>query len=53
MTWTDRDVKKRNIAKQNHLNYLEIFSTDIDVCVEQIKTKISELHKILKQEYKE
>ena len=25
-TWTIRDVKKRNIAKENNLNYLEFFS---------------------------
>ena len=25
-TWTDLDVRKRNIAKENHLNYLEFFS---------------------------
>jgi G:T-mismatch repair DNA endonuclease (very short patch repair protein) len=29
-TWTVRDVKKREIAKQNHLKYLEIFSNDVD-----------------------
>ena len=28
-TWTTRDVSKRNIAKQNKLNYLEIFSNKI------------------------
>ena len=28
-TWTIRDVKKRNMAKQNNLNYLEIFSNNI------------------------
>ena len=28
-TWAIRDVKKRNIAKENKLNYLEIFSSDI------------------------
>lgn len=27
-TWTIRDVNKRNIAKQNHLNYIEVFSLD-------------------------
>lgn len=26
--WTVRDVKKRNIAKQNNLNYFEIFNDD-------------------------
>lgn len=25
-TWTIRDVKKREIAKQNNLNYLEFFT---------------------------
>ena len=29
-TWTVRDINKRNIAKQNNLNYLEIFSNNID-----------------------
>jgi hypothetical protein len=30
-TWTERDVKKREIAKNNKLNYLEIFKfTDIN-----------------------
>ena len=29
-TWTVRDVKKRNTAKQNNLNYLEIFSSNIN-----------------------
>ena len=29
-TWTIRDVKKRNIAKLNNLNYLEVFSNDIN-----------------------
>ena len=29
-TWTVRDVKKRDLAKQNHLKYLEIFSNNID-----------------------
>ena len=35
-TWTVRDVKKRETAKQNNLNYLEIFSCDLDECIEQI-----------------
>ena len=29
-TWTVCDINKRNIAKQNNLNYLEIFSNNID-----------------------
>jgi len=32
-TWTIRDPKKREVAKANNLNYLEIFSNDINVCV--------------------
>ena len=39
-TWTIRDVEKRKIAKQNNLNYIEIFSTDINYCIEQIKQKM-------------
>jgi hypothetical protein len=27
--WTKRDVVKRSIAKENNLNYLEIFSNNI------------------------
>ena len=27
-TWTDLDVRKRNIAKQNNLNYLEFFTLE-------------------------
>ena len=27
------DVRKRNIAKENHLNYLEIFSDNINECI--------------------
>lgn len=32
-TWTDLDVRKRMCAKDNHLNYLEIFSNDIGDCI--------------------
>ena len=39
-TWTRRDVKKREIAKQNNLNYLEIFSCNLDYCIEQIKKRL-------------
>ena len=38
--WTDSDVKKRDIAKSNNLNYLEIFSIDFDNCMEQILNRI-------------
>ena len=34
--WTENDVKKRNIAKENGLNYLEIFSCDFYDCLEQL-----------------
>ena len=35
-TWTIRDVLKREIAKQNNLNFLEIFSCDFDTCINEI-----------------
>ena len=34
--WTEHDVKKRNIAKENGLKYLEIFSCDFYDCLEQL-----------------
>ena len=34
--WTEHDVKKRNIAKENKLNYLEIFSCDFNECLNQL-----------------
>ena len=34
--WTEHDVKKRNVAKENELNYLEIFSCDFYACLEQL-----------------
>ena len=34
--WTEHDVKKRNIAKENRIKYLEIFSCDFDICLEQL-----------------
>ena len=38
--WTVRDVEKRETAKKNNLNYLEIFSIDFDYCVEQILNRL-------------
>ena len=38
--WTIKDVEKRNIAKQNNLNYLEIFSIKLDECIEQLNNYI-------------
>lgn len=42
-TWTQLDVKKRLEAKKNNLNYLEIFSNDINECISQLKQKIESL----------
>ena len=42
-TWTIRDVKKRNIAKQNNLNYLEIFSIKLNECIEQLNNYIKSI----------
>lgn len=36
-TWTVRDVKKRNIAKENNLNYLEIFDKNEEMWLTHIK----------------
>ena len=36
-TWTNLDVRKRNTAKENKLNYLEIFSTNIKTCIEKLQ----------------
>ena len=41
--WTIIDPLKRKTAKDNNLNYLEIFSSDLDECIKQIKCKIKEL----------
>ena len=41
-TWTIRDVNKRNIAKQNNLNYLEIFSANIDNVIKQFNIYLNE-----------
>lgn len=41
--WTQRDPLKRETAKNNNLNYLEIFSVNVDECLNQIITKIKEL----------
>lgn len=35
-TWTILDVKKQNIAKQNGINYLVIYSNKVDECIYQI-----------------
>lgn len=43
--WTIRDVLKRKIAKDNNLNYLEIFSSNLDECVNTILEKINDIKK--------
>ena len=44
-TWTIRDVKKRNIAKENKLNFLEFFNNNVDEVIkifnEYIKTYVN------------
>lgn len=35
--WTVRDVEKRETAKRNKLNYIEIFSNDIDDIINELK----------------
>ena len=38
ITWTDKDVEKRNKAKENNLNYIELWNKkDIDEYFEKIK----------------
>ena len=34
--WTEHDVKKRNTARNNGLKYLEIFSYDFNVCIDEL-----------------
>lgn len=39
--WTNVDVHKRKIAKENKLNYLEIFSIKLDQCVNEFNSWIN------------
>lgn len=41
--WTIRDVKKRQIAKQNNLRYLEIFTNDINKAIDEYERFVSAL----------
>lgn len=41
--WTRRDVSKRNIALQNKLNFLEIYTSDLEEIKSQILLKINSL----------
>ena len=42
-TWTIRDARKREIAKKNNLNYLEVFTTNINVLIDEYKRAIKRL----------
>jgi hypothetical protein len=39
-TWTVRDVLKRETAKKNNLNYLEVFTTNINILINEYKRAI-------------
>ena len=41
-TWIDLDVRKRVCARDNHLNYLEIFSNNIEDCITIFENYITE-----------
>lgn len=40
-TWTIRDVRKRNVAKRNNLNYIEIFESDIKRIISDFESRLS------------
>ena len=42
-TWIIRDPEKRRYAKNNNLNYLEIFSNDINVVIQEFNTYINKI----------
>lgn len=44
-TWTVRDVEKRKLAKSEKLNYLEIFSCDIDKVIESFEDYLTKDNK--------
>lgn len=41
--WTDLDVRKREMAKQNNINLLEIFSIKPDIVIDIFNQKINQL----------
>ena len=41
--WSQLDTKKRSIAFQNNINFLQIYSINIDVCVTMFENKINEI----------
>ena len=42
-TWTVRDVLKRETAKKNNLNFIEVFTTNINVLIDEYKRAIKGL----------
>ena len=42
-TWTERDVLKRETAKKNNLNYLEVFTTNINILIDEYERTIKRL----------
>lgn len=46
-SWTIRDVEKRECAQRNNLNYLEIFSCDLDICIITFKQKVNNINKFI------
>ena len=38
--WTQSDVDKREVARKNNLNYLEIYSINFNVIIQKIKERI-------------
>ena len=43
--WTNRDVIKRNTAKENNINYLEIYSKDINIAINEFETFLNNYYK--------
>lgn len=43
--WCDLDVKKRKVANENNINYLEIFSIKIDECIKKFNEKLKDINK--------
>lgn len=41
--WTDLDVRKRNTAIYNKLNFIEVFSTNINYCISKINNEINKI----------
>lgn len=42
-TWTNLDVRKREISEKNGLNRIEIFSNNIDECIEKFENNIKDM----------